>query len=96
MCCYAGRVVYVGYAKKKVCCDTTNFGRKELDIRGSRNRLACLPAVIKMLEKRRQPFTDLVARIYPLGQTAQALINWDAAPGEFTKILIDMIVEEWK
>ncbi|RME72173.1 MAG: sorbitol dehydrogenase, partial [Chloroflexi bacterium] len=34
---FAGRVVYVGYAKKEVCYDTTPFVRKELDILGARN-----------------------------------------------------------
>lgn len=88
--CYAGRVVYVGYAKKEVCYDTTDFVRKELDIRGSRNALRVFPAVIKMLETRERPFTDLISKIYPFAQTAQAFRDWDANPGKFTKILIDV------
>ena len=88
--CYTGRVVYVGYAKKEVCFDTTHFVRKELDIRGSRNALRVFPAVIKMLEGRQQPFEELISRIYPAGETARALAEWDANPGSFTKILIDM------
>jgi len=87
---FAGRVVYVGYAKQEVCYDTTPFVRKELDILGARNALRVFPAVIKMLEKRERPFTDLITRIYPLAETAQAFHDWDAAPGEFTKILIDV------
>jgi threonine dehydrogenase-like Zn-dependent dehydrogenase len=87
---YAGRVVYVGYAKSEVCYDTTDFLRKELDILGSRNALRVFPAVIKMLEKRQQPFVDLVSEVYPLEKTAQALRDWDAAPTRFTKILIDV------
>ena len=87
--CYAGRVVYVGYAKEEVCYDTTHFVRKELDIRGSRNALRVFPAVIKMLEARQQPFEALISKVYPLEQTAQALRDWDANPGAFTKILID-------
>jgi threonine dehydrogenase-like Zn-dependent dehydrogenase len=87
--CFAGRVVYVGYAKKKVCYDTTNFVRKELDIRGSRNALHVFPAVIRMLEGRQQPFEELITRIYPITQTEQAFRDWDADPGAFTKILID-------
>jgi threonine dehydrogenase-like Zn-dependent dehydrogenase len=92
--CYAGRVVYVGYAKEEVCYDTTYFVRKELDIRGSRNALRVFPAVIGMMERRQQPFTDLVTRIYPSNQAARALRDWDAAPGEFTKILIDVAMKE--
>jgi threonine dehydrogenase-like Zn-dependent dehydrogenase len=87
---YAGRVVYVGYAKKEVCYNTTGFVRKELDIMGSRNALRVFPAVIKMMEKRQQPFLELVTRIYPFDETAQAFRDWDAAPGKFTKILIEL------
>lgn len=87
---FAGRVVYVGYAKKETCYDTTHFVRKELDILGARNALRVFPAVIKMLEKGQQPFTDLVSRIYPFAKTGQAFADWDAAPGNFTKILVDV------
>jgi threonine dehydrogenase-like Zn-dependent dehydrogenase len=88
---YAGRVVYVGYAKTEVCYDTTDFVRKELDIRGSRNALRVFPAVVQMLEKRQQPFEELITRVYPVTQTAAALRDWDANPGAFTKILVDMV-----
>jgi threonine dehydrogenase-like Zn-dependent dehydrogenase len=87
--CYAGRVVYIGYAKKEVTYDTTDFVRKELDIRGSRNALRVFPAVIKMIEKREQPFTELISRVYPFERTGQALVDWDAEPGRFTKVLIE-------
>jgi threonine dehydrogenase-like Zn-dependent dehydrogenase len=88
--CYAGRVVYVGYAKKEVTYDTTNFVRKELNIMGARNALRVFPAVIKMMEKRQQPFADLITKKYPFNQTAQAFRDWDAVPGKFTKILIEL------
>jgi threonine dehydrogenase-like Zn-dependent dehydrogenase len=84
------RVVYVGYAKNEVCYDTTNFVRKELDIRGARNSLRVFPAVVKMLEQRLQPFQELITRVYPFEETAQALRDWDAAPTSFTKVLIDV------
>jgi threonine dehydrogenase-like Zn-dependent dehydrogenase len=87
---YAGRVVYVGYPKKDVCYDTTNFVRKELDILGSRNALRVFRAVIVMLEQRQQPFSDLISRVYPFEDSARAFRDWDAAPGTFTKILIDL------
>jgi threonine dehydrogenase-like Zn-dependent dehydrogenase len=89
--CYAGRVVYVGYAKRKVWYDTTGFVRKELDIRGSRNALRAFPAVIQMLESRQQPFEELITHIYPIAQTEGAFADWAADPGSFTKILIDMV-----
>ena len=88
--CYAGRLVYIGYAKKEVTYDTTDFVRKELDIRGSRNALRVFPAVIKMMEKRQFPFTKLITRTYPFDQTAQALHDWNAEPCKFTKIMIDL------
>jgi threonine dehydrogenase-like Zn-dependent dehydrogenase len=88
--CYTGRVVCVGYTKQEVCFDTALFVRKELDIRGSRNALRVFPAVIQMLEKRQQPFAELISRVYPFAATGQALADWDAEPGKFTKILIDV------
>jgi threonine dehydrogenase-like Zn-dependent dehydrogenase len=88
--CYAGRVVYVGYARKEVCYDTTDFVRKELDIRGSRNALRVFPAVIVMMERREFPFAELITKVYPFDQAAQALRDWDEAPGRFNKILIDL------
>lgn len=87
--CYAGRVVYIGYAKKEVTYNTTDFVRKELDIRGSRNALRVFPAVIKMIARRQFPFTGLITKIYPLEQAGDALANWDLDPARFTKILID-------
>jgi threonine dehydrogenase-like Zn-dependent dehydrogenase len=88
--CFAGRVVYVGYAKKDVTYDTTSFVRKELDILGSRNALRVFPAVIKMLAGRQFPFTDLISATYPFTQAATALSDWNQNPGRFTKILIDI------
>ena len=85
---YAGRVVYIGYAKKEVCYDTKDFVRKELDIRGSRNALYEFPAVIGMLERRERPFTDLISRVYPFAEAGQAFADWDADPTQFAKILI--------
>jgi threonine dehydrogenase-like Zn-dependent dehydrogenase len=87
---FAGRVVYVGYAKREVCYDTTHFVRKELDIMGSRNALRVFPAVIKMLEKRQRPFVDLITQVYPFDEVEQAFQDWDAAPEKYTKILIDL------
>lgn len=87
---FAGRVVYVGYAKSDVCYDTTDFVRKELDIMGSRNALRVFPAVIKMMEKRQQSFMDLITKTYPFEKAARAFQDWDAAPTKYAKILIDL------
>jgi hypothetical protein len=43
-----------------------------------------------MLEKRQQPFEELITRVYPVAQTAEALRDWDANPGAFTKVLVEM------
>ena len=88
--CYAGRVVYVGYAQEEVCYNTTQFVRKELDIRGSRNALRVFPGVIKMLEGRQQPFDALISRVYPLSQAEEAFRDWVANPGAFAKILVEI------
>ena len=33
---------------------------------------------------------DLISHVYPMQATAQAFGDWDASPGEFAKILIDV------
>jgi hypothetical protein len=38
------------------------------------------------------PEDVIVDKVYPFDETAQAFRDWDAAPGNFTKILIDMSV----
>lgn len=87
---YGGRVVYIGYAEKEVCYDTTCFVRKELDIMGSRNALRVFPAVITLLEARQHPFEGLVTKTYPFTETPHALRDWSDNPGAFTKILIEV------
>jgi L-galactonate 5-dehydrogenase len=89
---YAGRVVYIGYAKGDVSYDTKEFVRKELDILGSRNALRVFPSVIRMMERRERPFTDLITRVYPFAMAEQAFRDWDAAPAQVSKILIDVAV----
>jgi len=88
--CFAGRVVYIGYTKQEVSYNTQDFVRKELDILGSRNALRVFPAVIKMIEQRILPFNDLISRRYPFAEVGQAFHDWDIAPNQFTKILIDI------
>jgi len=36
---FAGRVVYIGYTKEPVTCETRLFVKKDLDVMGSRNAL---------------------------------------------------------
>jgi threonine dehydrogenase-like Zn-dependent dehydrogenase len=87
---FAGRVVYIGYAKSEVSFDTRIFVQKELDIRGSRNALHVFPAVIKMLEARAFPFQSLITDIYPFARGGDALATWDSNPAGVTKLLVDV------
>ncbi len=88
--CFGGRVVYIGYAKEEVSYNTAEFVRKELDILGSRNALRVFPSVIAMLQKHERPFHELISCTYPFAQAGIAFSDWDAAPSEYTKILVDV------
>ena len=86
---FAGRVVYVGYAKQAVEYETKWFVMKELDIRGSRNALrGDFDRVIGMLQGGRVPTDQIVTRDASLAEAPGALSEWSQAPGEVTKIHI--------
>jgi threonine dehydrogenase-like Zn-dependent dehydrogenase len=87
---FAGRVVYIGYAKSEVAFNTSLFVKKELTIYGSRNALYEFGPVIKMLEDKTIPADMLISKIYPIEQTGLALADWDSNPGDFIKILINV------
>jgi 2-desacetyl-2-hydroxyethyl bacteriochlorophyllide A dehydrogenase len=88
---FAGRVVYIGYAKKPVSYETSLFVMKELDIRGSRNATAAdFAAVLSLIERGRYPTDRLVSAHYPFASAGQAFDDWAADPGGVTKILIDV------
>lgn len=85
--CFAGRVVYIGYARAPVEYETKLFVQKELDILGSRNaEVADFEAVIRMLQARRFPVGAAITRTVSLDQAPQAMSDWDANPATFTKI----------
>jgi threonine dehydrogenase-like Zn-dependent dehydrogenase len=86
---FAGRVVYIGYAKEPVAYETRLFVLKELDILGSRNALPenfC--EVIRMLEKKRFPVGDYVSATVPLDDAPEMLHRWSEHPAEFSKIMV--------
>ena len=84
---FAGRVVYIGYAKEPVAYETKWFVMKELDIRGSRNALARdFEQVIAMLGTGRVPTERIITQEVSLAEAPTALANWDRAPGDVTKI----------
>jgi 2-desacetyl-2-hydroxyethyl bacteriochlorophyllide A dehydrogenase len=88
---YAGRVVYIGWAKDAVSYETRPFVHKELDIMGSRNALPeDFREVIRMLEAKRFPVEAAVTHIVPFEQTPAILDAWSREPERFSKIMVDV------
>ncbi|KAA1261125.1 putative zinc-type alcohol dehydrogenase-like protein YjmD [Rubripirellula obstinata] len=89
--CFAGRVVYIGYAKAPVDYETKLFVMKEIDILGSRNALPeDFAAVIQLLESGKFPVDDVITATVPLASAPEILKRWSDKPGEFTKIHVDL------
>jgi len=89
--CFAGRVVYIGYAKAPVSYETKYFVMKELDILGSRNSTPeDFRDVITLLESGRYPIADTVTRTVSFAEAGQALADWSANPGAITKIHVEL------
>jgi len=87
--CFAGRVVYIGYAKAPVEYETKAFVQKELDIMGSRN--ACVSDfknVIELLRSGNFPVARSITKTVPLSAAPDAMREWDKFPLQFTKIQI--------
>ncbi len=88
---FAGRVVYIGYAKAPVSYETRFFVQKELDILGSRNASPeDFQAVIGLLQGGRYPAAETVTQTVPFSAAAQALRDWAANPGSVTKIHVEL------
>jgi 2-desacetyl-2-hydroxyethyl bacteriochlorophyllide A dehydrogenase len=84
---FAGRVVYIGYAKEPVTYETKQFVMKELDLRGSRNATAAdFAAVVGVLEAGHYPVAATITRTVPFAEAGAALAAWAAAPGQVTKL----------
>ena len=87
--CFAGRVVYIGYAKENVSFETRLFVQKELDIRGSRNALPeDFREVIRMFEQKRFPTSEAISATVPLEEAPAILRAWSENPAAYTKIMI--------
>jgi len=85
--CFAGRVVYIGYAKNPVSYETKFFVMKELDILGSRNALPeDFQNVIEVLESGLYPVSKTITGTVPFGQAGEALAGWSQNPATTTKI----------
>jgi threonine dehydrogenase-like Zn-dependent dehydrogenase len=88
---FAGRVVYIGYAKEPVAYETKLFVQKELDILGSRNALPeDFLEVISMLEAGRFPVDRTVTAVVSLDEAPSMLAKWSGSPAAFTKIMVDL------
>jgi 2-desacetyl-2-hydroxyethyl bacteriochlorophyllide A dehydrogenase len=88
---YAGRVVYIGWAKEQVAYETRPFVHKELDIMGSRNAVPeDFLQVIRMLEAKRFPVEEAVTHMVRLEEAPAILEAWDREPERFTKIMVDV------
>jgi threonine dehydrogenase-like Zn-dependent dehydrogenase len=86
---FAGRVVYIGYAKENVSFETRLFVQKELDIRGSRNALPeDFREVIRMFEQKRFPTAEAISATVPLEEAPAILRAWSENPAAYTKIMI--------
>jgi 2-desacetyl-2-hydroxyethyl bacteriochlorophyllide A dehydrogenase len=88
---YAGRVVYIGYAKERVTYETRTFVSKELDIHGSRNALPeDFRKVVTMLSAGKVDIDTLVTHHFTFDRTPEALEFWASHPDEVTKIHISV------
>ncbi len=87
---FAGRVVYIGYAKAPVEYETKYFVLKELDILGSRNALPSdFAEVISHLSERRVPVDDIITHTVPVPRAGETLGRWSDEPGKYVKIQVD-------
>lgn len=88
---FAGRIVYIGYAKEPVSYETKYFVMKELDIRGSRNATRQdFADVVRVLESGRYPVDETITRTAPWAEAGEALAAWSADPSRVTKIHIEV------
>lgn len=91
LACFSGRVVYIGYSKSPVTYETRFFNLKELDILGSRNaRRADFDAVIAWLQACTCPPDDLITRVFPFADAAEALPTWVRERATTLKFLIEL------
>jgi 2-desacetyl-2-hydroxyethyl bacteriochlorophyllide A dehydrogenase len=87
--CFAGRVVYIGYAKAPVEYETKYFVMKELDILGSRNAmLRDFRDVIHLLETGTFPVDEVISHVTDLDGAGDLLRQWSERPADFTKIQV--------
>ena len=87
---FAGRVVYIGYAKEPVSYKTQYFNLKELDIMGSRNATSDdFQAVIRYLETLDHAPDDLISKVFPFEEADKALPYWAKERDTTVKVMIE-------
>ena len=88
---FAGRVVFIGYAKTEISFQTKLFVQKELDIRGSRNALPSdFRAVIRYLQRGTCPVDTLISRTVKPEDAPSAMQQWAEQPGKVFRILVKL------
>lgn len=86
---FAGRVVYIGYAKTDIPFETRLFVQKELDIRGSRNAMPeDFRAVKEYLKREACPVDELITVTCPPEEAAREMGKWISDPGKVFRILV--------
>lgn len=84
---FAGRVVYIGYAKAPVSYETKYFVMKELDILGSRNATReDFEDVVALLQSGNYPAEQTVTQTVPFSAAGTALRDWAEHPERVTKL----------
>ncbi|MEM9420678.1 MAG: zinc-binding alcohol dehydrogenase family protein [Planctomycetota bacterium] len=88
---FAGRVVYIGYAKVPVEYDTKTFILKEIDIMGSRNATReDFGRVAEVLRAGTLPVSRIITSTVSLEAAPGALAEWARMPQASTKIHVDL------
>lgn len=91
LACFAGRVVYIGYAKAEVSYDTSRFNLKELDIFGSRNATRSnFEAVIAFLREHTELADGLISRMFKWSEAAGAFAYWEERRNRTFKVMVDL------
>jgi threonine dehydrogenase-like Zn-dependent dehydrogenase len=88
---FTGRVVYIGYAKERVCAKLgCSFKRNWILSAPEMLKPADFGTVIELPEAQTFPVNQAVSRAVPLEQAADALHSWSDNPSRFRKIMVNM------
>jgi len=88
---FAGRVVYIGYAKSPVSYETKLFVMKELDILGSRNsERVDFENVLAAIKSGKVNPEKFISHLFPFEKADEGIKLWDEDPSKVTKIVIDI------